>query len=1124
MRHLRTIAIFGASLTAAVVLVIGVPWFLATSIGWPLPNTVPSLGQIGDVLGRGGASDETVMKTFAVIAWLAWAHVVWIFTAELLAALRHSVPNIARSTALTHRMVRPIVNGLIFTSTTLGVVANPLAAMATTDAPSVSMDVGLANYVANLATAEATPNTAHTLTYDIDTIQTIEGMDFNETDTPAVAELVPYQVRKGDNLWDLAEHHLGDPFRWRELWDESNELDQLVGTMKDPNLIYPDWIILFPADAVNLPAADPVLVEAVLGTPVPAVVEVAPEPVPAPEPIPEPVQETLPPVTVPAPVVVPETVPAPVATTAEVTTTIDTTRTALAFGGVVAAAGVLAALWRRRRHRAAELEPGTVPEELDPEDSDTEAALRETASSTLDTEWVWAALADIAVEEPIGARPILAEVTDTTMDLAFTGPAVPAEGSSWVANPDTGNEMWTMARSTPAEELADPSDGVVYTMVEIGEGYLVDLEAAGVLSLEGPTSVSQALVRSLIHQLAYSPLAPRLDVRVATPIAGTTGLGCKTEDDLGVLVGEITDWLDSVSDLIATSEAGHGSSFARRSNPTDAQDVIPMIVIANGAEFVAYPEVIAKAKDPAYPLALVLLGEGVDTSYRLEQAAADEIAILWPWKLQMHPNQLSVDEAERISQLLESATTTPAIPLDGSTLMPVPGVVSVGTEPEVAASNGVSSSISDPGMNGHGEVSETMVWSSDTHVGEALAGSVNGSQACSNDAGIELSVSQDSVESGTQTQPVSVLEEDMSHNDSGESPAAEIPAVVVGEDSEQDSEPVTQTVTGGAAEPVAEEANSPVVDIAAGDSSLVPLHPDDADDLDESSIVDSDLDPDRDPDRDPEGALSVPQDTTGTGDDGTGTGDDDTKLTNDAAEGVDDGSNLRLNLLGDISMLDVQGEALTPQQLSAVTILKVRGTLTKEAFIHDLWGGRATTDSRFSGVLTELRTRLGRHRVPESQDGRYYLEGVTTDLDEFDDLVIKAAVAETAGAKIALLGQALGLVTGEPLGRSSKKSWEWLDADHVLGTRVDSSILKAAQDLIDVHIELQDWPGVLKAAGVGNHASPLNKAMVMALVRAHKEMGNIGMAERVVRAWEMSISQLGVGDPDDAPRLLLAPA
>ncbi len=74
-----------------------------------------------------------------------------------------------------------------------------------------------------------------------------------------------YQVVEGDNLWDIAERHLGDPFRWPEILEASTALGQPSGLrITDPNLIWPDSILLLPADAVDVPAADPELVDAVL--------------------------------------------------------------------------------------------------------------------------------------------------------------------------------------------------------------------------------------------------------------------------------------------------------------------------------------------------------------------------------------------------------------------------------------------------------------------------------------------------------------------------------------------------------------------------------------------------------------------------------------------------------------------------------------------------------------------------------------------------------------------------------------------------------------------------------------------------------------------------------------------
>ncbi len=78
--------------------------------------------------------------------------------------------------------------------------------------------------------------------------------------------LVPYQVVAGDNLWDIAERHLGDPFRWPEIFEHSKELEQSFGRrITDPNLIWPEAIIQLPSDAVDVPSPDPQLLLDVIG-------------------------------------------------------------------------------------------------------------------------------------------------------------------------------------------------------------------------------------------------------------------------------------------------------------------------------------------------------------------------------------------------------------------------------------------------------------------------------------------------------------------------------------------------------------------------------------------------------------------------------------------------------------------------------------------------------------------------------------------------------------------------------------------------------------------------------------------------------------------------------------------
>jgi len=56
-----------------------------------------------------------------------------------------------------------------------------------------------------------------------------------------------HTVRKGDTLWDLAQQYLGDPFRWPEIYRRN------TATVADPNLIYPDQVLIISGDVAASP-------------------------------------------------------------------------------------------------------------------------------------------------------------------------------------------------------------------------------------------------------------------------------------------------------------------------------------------------------------------------------------------------------------------------------------------------------------------------------------------------------------------------------------------------------------------------------------------------------------------------------------------------------------------------------------------------------------------------------------------------------------------------------------------------------------------------------------------------------------------------------------------------------
>lgn len=66
--------------------------------------------------------------------------------------------------------------------------------------------------------------------------------------SPAIADAQgtgrTHTVKRGDTLWDLAQQYLGDPFKWPEIYRRNS------ATVQDPNLIYPDQLIVIDGEVV----------------------------------------------------------------------------------------------------------------------------------------------------------------------------------------------------------------------------------------------------------------------------------------------------------------------------------------------------------------------------------------------------------------------------------------------------------------------------------------------------------------------------------------------------------------------------------------------------------------------------------------------------------------------------------------------------------------------------------------------------------------------------------------------------------------------------------------------------------------------------------------------------------
>jgi LysM domain len=232
------------SLVGAAALVVGVPVALLAWVGSPLPAEMPSLSEVTSALRDTYIPDEFLVKALALVCWLVWVELVASLLVEAVAHVRgRKAGNVPLSGGLQRGAARLVAGvallGVLFA--TRGMQhddgSNPLRPVAQ---PAITL-------VSDLDTAAPGPGA-------------VPAAD------AVVAPAPTYEVQRRDTLWDIAERHLGDPFRWREIFQLNEGVPQADGRcLTDPDLIAPGWQLRLPGDASGL----------------------APTPVPAPAPAPD---------------------------------------------------------------------------------------------------------------------------------------------------------------------------------------------------------------------------------------------------------------------------------------------------------------------------------------------------------------------------------------------------------------------------------------------------------------------------------------------------------------------------------------------------------------------------------------------------------------------------------------------------------------------------------------------------------------------------------------------------------------------------------------------------------------------------------------------------------------------
>ena len=500
-----------SAMAALVVVLAGTPLALATFVGWPLPTAVPSLDELRAALGGASISDTFLVKSLAVACWLAWAQAAVCFSVELAAWANARAP---RHVALAGGL-QPLVRHLVVSATILIGVLRPVGG-----GPQLLPAATAHAVYAQPVSVSAGAVSAHVVAPVVD----------------PRPQLPACTVQPRDSLWQLAENHLGDGMRWREVWELNRDQPQPDGlSLREPDLIQPGWILHFPEDAVGLQARPSVPMTA----PVPTVEAAVDPPAPA-----EP----------PPPVNTPTTMPSPSTTIAD--TEPDGARVeadggmevedddddrfpvpAALAGATLMAAGVISTVNRMRGRQQRHRRPGHTIPVPQGDAARVERMLRTAAAvdpaSRLDV--ALRVLAHQLAQHPDAdlTRIDAVRVDGDRVEVLLTEPVEAEHGPFEVVD----GRVWVLPEDAVLDELlpiASQQTAPAPALVTVGHlggcQVLIDLEVGG-LVVGGDRDLATRFFWSLALELATCTWAD--DLRVV--VAGRAPTGIEAIDRVEVI-------------------------------------------------------------------------------------------------------------------------------------------------------------------------------------------------------------------------------------------------------------------------------------------------------------------------------------------------------------------------------------------------------------------------------------------------------------------------------------------------------------------------------------------------------------------------------------------------------------
>jgi hypothetical protein len=235
VRH-RTAGDVLAGIGAIIVLTaltVGVPVALVAVVGLPIPHTMPKLNALTSQLDT-----TAILRILSVIIWLAWIQLVWCVLVEVKAAASHTatpkVPLAGATQSAAHRLVTAAL--LLFTA---AAALTPAVMSHGPVRPAHSISAPVMNAVTPAIPVSGTGLTAA----HVPQAHAAPNSDKAYLVKPPVG-------RFHESLWEIASNHLGDGRRYREIFELNKDRVQPDGSkLTIASLIRPGWTLLMPKDA-----------------------------------------------------------------------------------------------------------------------------------------------------------------------------------------------------------------------------------------------------------------------------------------------------------------------------------------------------------------------------------------------------------------------------------------------------------------------------------------------------------------------------------------------------------------------------------------------------------------------------------------------------------------------------------------------------------------------------------------------------------------------------------------------------------------------------------------------------------------------------------------------------------